>query len=323
MRSFGLPNRPFRFVVMIAAMLAIVSALAAQQKADFAGNYEGTLSGLHVKLHVAIAPDGNLSATVDSPDQGMVGVPCANVVVNGQSLSFTVPGVRGTWAGVLSSDRNSLSGIWTQGVSPVALNLVRVNGSSPKAATAPLTPAHTGPAPEVASAMSSEPACTGMDMLGAAYYWDGSTWKKMSRPALLKTQEGYSIKGGIISLGGRKGGDTVIYEYEGLSAPITLGSLPKFVMCAPASTATANFVIGKLDLKKNYRQIESLSRVEVRGNFIWVPEKRRQPVEVKRISETAFEITPAERLAAGQYLLVGAGQSPLQGSFDFGVQPDR
>jgi hypothetical protein len=299
--------------------------LAAQQKADFAGNYEGTLSVLHVKLHVTIAPDGNLSATVDSPDQGMVGLPCANVIVNGQSLSFTVPAVRGTWAGVLSSDRNSLSGIWTQGASPVPLNLVRVNGSTVKPATAPLTPAFPGPTPGVATAMSSEPACTGMDMLGAAYYWDGSTWKKMSPPAVLKTQEGYSIKGGLISLGGRKGGDTVIYKYEGVSAPTTLGSLPRFVMCAPASTATANFVIGRLDVKKNYRQIESLSRVEVRvsGNLIWVPEKRRQPLEVKRVSQTAFEIKPVERLLPGQYLLVGAGQSPLNGSFDFGVQVDR
>lgn len=320
MKSFGFPNLPSPFIAVMGGVLTIAAVLAAQQKADFVGNYEGTLMGLHVKLHVTAAPDGNLSATVDSPDQGLVGLSCPGVVVNGQSLSFTVPAVRGTWAGVMSSDRNSLFGIWTQGGNPVPSTLIRVNGSGTETATAPMMPLRPSATSGTAAAVQADagPPCTGVDVLGAAYYRDGSTWKKMSPPALLKMREGYSLKGGLMTMGG-KGGNTAIFRYEDAHAPITLGTLPKFVVCASPSSATANFVIGKLDIKKDYRQIESLSRVEAKGNFIWVPEKRRQPVEVKRISDTAFEIKPTEPLLPGQYLLVLPGIT-ANGTFDFGVQ---
>ena len=97
----------------------------AQQKPDLAGEYAGLLGPLHVKLHLSTARDGTLSGTVDSPDQNMFGLQCADFHINGQALSFTVPMVRGTWTGLLSGDGSSLSGVWSQG-SPMHLNLTRV-----------------------------------------------------------------------------------------------------------------------------------------------------------------------------------------------------
>ena len=87
------------------------------------------LGPLHVVLHVTVTPDGAVSAKVDSPDQYMYGVPCSDVVVNGPTISLTVPSLRGEWMGSMSTDHNSLTGIWKQG-SPVPLNFTRTGAAS-------------------------------------------------------------------------------------------------------------------------------------------------------------------------------------------------
>ena len=104
-------------IFLVALMLAGLpsSAAHAQQKLGFAGDYARMLGPLHVKLHVTAASDGTLSCTVDSPDQGMSGVKCADFHVNGQALSFTVLAVNGTWTGLISNDGSSLTGVWSQG----------------------------------------------------------------------------------------------------------------------------------------------------------------------------------------------------------------
>ncbi len=122
---------PLSFWRRFAIFIALASAglgprfSLAQQKTSFPGDYAGLLGPLHVKLHLAAAHDGVLSGTVDSPDQNMMGLPCADLHVNGQSLSFTVPAVSGTYTGILSADGSSLSGVWSQG-NPTPLNLTRV-----------------------------------------------------------------------------------------------------------------------------------------------------------------------------------------------------
>ena len=60
-------------------------------------------------------PAEGYSATVDNPAQGMSAIPCSNIEVNGQALSFNVPSVRGTWTGVVTGDGTTLTGVWNQG----------------------------------------------------------------------------------------------------------------------------------------------------------------------------------------------------------------
>ena len=103
-------------------LIAVLSL--AQQKPDFTGDYVGSLGPMHVKLHLIAGRDGTLTGTVDSPDQNLLGLPCADFHINGQALSFTVPMVRGAWSGFISGDGASLSGMWNQG-SPMPLNLTR------------------------------------------------------------------------------------------------------------------------------------------------------------------------------------------------------
>jgi CubicO group peptidase (beta-lactamase class C family) len=100
--------------------------LSAQSKSSVAGDYAGVIAGaLHVKLHITAAPDGSLSGTLDSVDQGAIGIPCADFQIDGNTLSFRVPAVNGTWKGTVSADGTSLTGTWGQGGSTTALNFAR------------------------------------------------------------------------------------------------------------------------------------------------------------------------------------------------------
>jgi len=99
------------------------------------GDYLGTLGPLHLKLHITAAADGTLNGTLDSPDQGASGIPCADFRLQGNTLSFAVPAVRGSWQGTVGSDGTTLSGTWNQGT-PMALNFTRdtfVAASTPSA----------------------------------------------------------------------------------------------------------------------------------------------------------------------------------------------
>lgn len=103
-------------------LFARSSFVRAQEKPNLAGNYVGTLGPLHLNLHLKADAAGNLSGTLDSVDQGAMGIPCADFELDGQTLSFTVPAVQGKWKGTVSAD--GLTGMWDQG-SPQPLNFSR------------------------------------------------------------------------------------------------------------------------------------------------------------------------------------------------------
>ena len=81
------------------------------------GSFTGTLGSLHLRLHLDAAADGTLAGTLDSVDQGAMGIPCTDFHASGQSLSFRVPTVQGAWTGTIDATGTTLSGTWTQGTS--------------------------------------------------------------------------------------------------------------------------------------------------------------------------------------------------------------
>jgi len=112
------------FLGLLATSGLLPRVVPAQPKPSVAGDYAGVLGGaLHLKLHIVAASDGALSGTLDSPDQGANGIPCADFHVDGETLTFRVPVVNGTWKGKIGAD-GTLSGAWDQG-SPMALNFTR------------------------------------------------------------------------------------------------------------------------------------------------------------------------------------------------------
>lgn len=72
---------------------------------------------------------------MDSIDQGAFGIPCTNVQVSGDAVTFVVPAVGGKWAGTISSDGKTLTGTWTQGGSlPLTMQRQETAIEGPKAA---------------------------------------------------------------------------------------------------------------------------------------------------------------------------------------------
>ncbi len=73
--------------------------------------------------------------------------------------------------------------------------------------------------------------------------------------------------------------------------------------------------IGSVDVKKDHRELEI-----THSDKTWIPPKRVQAIDVKRISDNVVEITPKEPLPPGQYVLRGA---PMIGIYDFGVEANK
>ncbi len=90
-------------------------AASAQTKSSLAGDYVGVIAGaLHLKLHITGTHDA-LTGTLDSTDQGVSGMLCTDFQVEGDTLSFRVPVVNGSWKGTFGPDAKTLTGTWTQG----------------------------------------------------------------------------------------------------------------------------------------------------------------------------------------------------------------
>lgn len=89
--------------------------IAMAQSPKVAGDYTGVLGPLHLKLHLKVRARGLLEGSLDSVDQGAMGLACANFRLGGKELSFDVPSVGGTWHGTVSTDGATLDGRWSQG----------------------------------------------------------------------------------------------------------------------------------------------------------------------------------------------------------------
>lgn len=119
--------------LIAAAALAGTPAHAQTPAAEtsVAGSWGGVLDPgpvrlrLRLRLHVQ-AEGGALSATFVSVDQGGASFP-ATVQTRGDSIVFDAGMVGASYRAVLSADRDTLRGTWTQG--PAAMPLVMVRGA--------------------------------------------------------------------------------------------------------------------------------------------------------------------------------------------------
>lgn len=304
LRSAGLPA-----IFIFAGGIAMPQPGVAQQKQDFAGDYSGTLGPLHVALHVAVASGGIVSATVDSPDQRLFGLQCADVQINGPALSFTVPNVRGEWTGVMSPDHDSLSGVWKQN-GTVAVIFTRGGSSSPPASAVP-APAQT------LSSSDGRPPCS--SMIGAVSYWDGGAWKPMVAAAHLGGDHGVSFKDALKNPFSSRAGITNIVTFKNPAAALTLPEKPGFCAFVAPNMDPTVIMIGAIDVKKDHRELETCGgpcASRGRNTDDWMPQKRVQPVDIRRLSDNFVEITPKTPLKPGQYII---GGPPMLGYYDFGV----
>ena len=96
---------------------------------DIDGTWMGSLDtgavNLRVVFHILNAEDG-LTATMDSPDQGMKDLSASSVTRNGASLKIEAKGIGGVFEGTIAADQSSIDGNWSQGGSSLPLLLKRV-----------------------------------------------------------------------------------------------------------------------------------------------------------------------------------------------------
>ena len=97
---------------------------------------------LRVVFHIINTEDG-LKATMDSPDQGMKGLPVTAVTRNGNSLKLEAKNINGAYEGKVSADLSSIDGTWSQNGASFPLVLKRTKDEAilePKRPQVPAKP---------------------------------------------------------------------------------------------------------------------------------------------------------------------------------------
>ena len=80
---------------------------------------------LTLVIHVSIAKDGKLMGSLDSPDQGAMGIPATLISFANGVLKFELSSLHATYEGKLSADGKTIEGIFTQGTEmPLTLKKV-------------------------------------------------------------------------------------------------------------------------------------------------------------------------------------------------------
>ena len=119
---------------------AATAQSAAPATPAVAGDWEGAIDTgagqLHLVLHLSAGADGALKATLDSVDQGAMGIPVNSVTLKNGKLSLTVDAVQGSYDGTVNADASAIEGTWMQAAS-LPLNFKRAVA---KAAAKPAQP---------------------------------------------------------------------------------------------------------------------------------------------------------------------------------------
>ena len=137
-------------ILALTAALGAASPAAAQQAI---GDWRGTLAPapgatLRVAVHIQPAHEGTgLVGTLDSLDQGALGIGLATIALTGDRLSFTVPAVSGRFDGKWVEATKSWVGTWSQGPSSMPLTLAL----DTKAVAGPMTVPATWAMPDAAA----------------------------------------------------------------------------------------------------------------------------------------------------------------------------
>jgi len=95
------------------------------------GVWLGTLKFAGTELRVVFkilkSPDGNLTATLDSPDQGAKDIPVEEVVFQNGHLRLNAKSINGVFEGDMKEDNSTIEGQWSQGGVTIPLTLQRTD----------------------------------------------------------------------------------------------------------------------------------------------------------------------------------------------------
>jgi pimeloyl-ACP methyl ester carboxylesterase len=142
------------------------AAAEAAAPADLAGIWAGELNLGVAKLRLVVEfkkqDGGGYAGTMDSPDQNAFGMPIDEVLLDKESLKFTMKKIGGSYAGTVSADGKEIKGTWKQG--PLSLPLVLKPGEKAKPPVRPQEP--KGPFPYDSEEVVYEDAKSGIKFAG-------------------------------------------------------------------------------------------------------------------------------------------------------------
>src|SRR5574338_125370 len=107
-----------RTLIFLFGLIACISQLSAQPARTVAGSWEGSLNvgaELRIVFHIREADQGQLTATMDSPDQGAFGIPCDTAYLQSGELTIELRPLSAKFTGRLVND-SIIEGSFTQGM---------------------------------------------------------------------------------------------------------------------------------------------------------------------------------------------------------------
>jgi len=144
---------------------AAAPASAPNPAQDVSATWQGTLHAgqdLRIVVKISKADAGGYKADFYSIDQGGQALPVDKITVDGTSVKMALKLIGGTYDGKLSADGKSITGNWTQGPNPLALNFARATPETEWSIPKPPPPippmaADANPSFEVATIKPSKP----------------------------------------------------------------------------------------------------------------------------------------------------------------------
>jgi fermentation-respiration switch protein FrsA (DUF1100 family) len=128
---------------MLSALIVLLYASAAAAQ-TILGDWLGTLKAgpveLRVVIHVRDGGNGSLTGTLDSLDQGAMGIPITAISSNGPGVKFSVDAIQGAFDGRFNQEESAIEGTWTQGPGRIPLVLKRVRDPGELALRRPQNP---------------------------------------------------------------------------------------------------------------------------------------------------------------------------------------
>jgi len=127
------------FSILICFTLIIIGStffiVSAQKQATSASGIEGIWEGklkvleteVRIVFNISKNPDGALSATMDSPDQGVTGFPVEEVIFKDNTLHLELKSAGGVYEGKISKDFLVIEGEWRQSGQAFPLTVKRVD----------------------------------------------------------------------------------------------------------------------------------------------------------------------------------------------------
>ena len=117
------------FALALHVLLFATAGFAQQPSPPVAGSWEGALAvgaaKLRIGVTITVQPDGRLTATMDSPDQGAYGLALSDVGFADGVLKFALRVANGSFEGRLNDAGTEITGTWTQGMGlPLVLKKV-------------------------------------------------------------------------------------------------------------------------------------------------------------------------------------------------------